>query len=230
MTQVSDIITDAFRESNLIAVNTSPTPAETTEGLNRLQAIIQSTLGNEVGYIMEDWNVVSAASISNPSNVPLTAGQLSSYFVKPQSRLICNLSGNATLDLDPLPQDGQRVSVVNVGANTLTLDGNGRLIAGGTTDTVLTTARAEYFYRSDLAEWVEILTFTTSDELPFPADFDDYFITALAMRLNPRYGRPLPPEAAARFDQQRLQIIDRYSQSRVKGIAMEKKTGGVMGQ
>ena len=227
MTQISDIITDAFRESNLIPLNATPTAPETTEGLNRLQAIIKSVLGNEVGYIMQDWKVTSASAITMPSGVALSSAQASAWYVQPQARLQCSLSTSTSLSLDPYPNDGQRFSVVDVGgnfaSNNLTLSGNGRKV-NGSSNLVLSTNSAvrEFMYRADLGDWVEIDTFTTSDNLPFPEDFNDYFTTALAMRLNPRYGRPLPPEAAARYDQQRKQIIIRYNQSRLRGIGAEK--------
>lgn len=227
MTQVSDIITDAFRESNLIALGTSPSPAEMTEGLARLQAVILSTLGNDVGYNMEDWTLVSATSIFTPSNLALTAAQASAYTVKPQSRLIANLASATTIDLDPMPQDGQRFSVIDASSNfatqNLSIDGNGRRIDGGTSMVLSTNGvRTEFFYRSDLAEWLVISDLDTTDDLPFPEDYDDYFITKLAMRINPRYGRPLPPEVQARYLEQQQQIIDRYTQSRIRGSGSQK--------
>lgn len=227
MTQVSAIITDAFRETNLIALNTSPAPAEMVEGLARLQAVVLSTLGNDVSYNMEDWTLVSATSISNPSNVALTAAQAAAYFVKPQSRLIANLGAATAINLDPMPQDGQRFSALdalnNFATRNLTINGNGRRIDGGTSKVLNTNgARFEAFYRSDLAEWVEITDLQTTDDLPFPEDYDDYFITKLAMRLDPRYGRPLPPEVAARYAEQQQQIIDRYTQSRIRGSGSQK--------
>lgn len=227
-TQISDIITDAFRESNLIPLNASPTAPETTEGLNRLQAIIKSVLGNEVGYIMQDWAITSASNITRPSGVALSSAQAAAWYVQPQARLQCDLSTATSIDLDPYPNDGQRFSVVDVGgnfaSNNLTLDGNGRKVNSSSNIVFSTNDEVrEFMYRADLGDWVEIDNFATDDNLPFPEDFNDYFTTALAMRLNPRYGRPLPPEAAARYDQQRLQIIERYNQSRLRGIGLEKR-------
>jgi hypothetical protein len=227
MTLVSQIITDALRESNIIAIGTSPTTSEMTEGLARLQAIVSSVLGTDVGYNMEDWKLVSATSIFNPSGGSLTTSQASAYHVKPQSRLICALTADTTVNLDPMPQDGQRFSVVDVlgnfATNTLTVNGNGRKIDGSTTAVLATNGTVkEYFYRADLGEWVEIAALATSDQMPFPSDFDDYFIIKLAMRLNPRFGRPLPGEAAQRFLEQRQAIIDRYVQERNRGAGQMK--------
>lgn len=227
MTQVSDLITDAYRESNLIALNSSPSPSEMTEGLNRLQAVINSTLGNDVGYIMNDWKLENTSTIFNPSNIVLSPSQATAYFVKPQSRLIAALSATTTIELDPMPQDGQRFAVVDVlnnfNTNNLTINGNGRRIDGGTSITLVGAGdRKEFFYRSDLGEWVEITTLLETDQMPFPEDFDDYFITKLAMRVNPRYGRPLTAETQARYLEQQQQIIDRYTQTRIRGYGNQK--------
>lgn len=227
MTQVSSLITDAFRESNLIALNASPAPAEMTEGLARLQALLLSVVGNEVGYILEDWKIVTATAITNPAAVALTTAQTTAYTIRPQSRLICNLTATTTINLDPMPQDGQRFSVIdalnNFNTFNLVVNGNGRRIASGTSLTFsVNGAKREFMYRSDQGEWVEITTLTTGGDFPFPGDFDDYFVTALAMRINPRYGRPLPPEAAQRYAEQKQQIIDRYSQSRIRGSGAQK--------
>lgn len=218
MTQVLDIITQALRETNIIAITANPTPAETAEGLARLQAVILSVLGNEVGYIMEDWDV-TATSITRPSGYELPS--LVGFTVQPQSRLIANLAGDLSLNLDPQPQDGQRVSVVDanltMASNTLTLQGNGRLIEGGTSFVCNTNGFAkQWLYRSDMASWVPIDPIAVDDDMPFPADFDDFFIIMLAMRINPRYGRELTAESQARLEQQRTQFILRYAQSRLR--------------
>jgi len=218
MTQALSIITDSLRETNLIAINANPTPSETAEALERLQAVVLSSIGNEAGYIMEDWSV-SDTDIIRPSGYELPS--LVNYTVAPQSRLICNLGADLSLDLDPLPQDGQRFSVVdaalNFVTNSLTINGNGRLIEGGTSKVLNTNGfSGQWVYRSDKANWVAIDPLDVEAEMPFPADFDDYFIIMLAMRLNPRYGRQLAPESAARLEQQRMQFEARYCQTRLR--------------
>jgi hypothetical protein len=214
---VSDIITDAYRESNLIAISASPTSPQATEALRRLETLIFSTFGNEVGYDFEDWTVVSATDIRKPSGVALTAAEAAAWVLNPQGRLQCNLSADTTIKLDPYPTDGQRFKVIDVlgnfATNNLTLDGNGRSISGAAT-LVLSTdnVRKEFFYRADLGEWVEISDLELTDPMPFPPDFDDFFTTSLAMRLNPRYGREIPEEAMQRYLMQRNQLIIRYDQ------------------
>lgn len=221
MTLVSGIVRDALRESNLVArQQTSPTD-ETTEVLARLEAVVRSTLGNDVGYIMEDWNVVTATNIKKPSGVSLTAAQAAAYTVPPNARLVGSLTAAAGLLLDPQPQDGARLGIVdaknNFGAFNLTLNPNGRKIGGSTANLVLSTnsdAR-DYFYRADIADWKRVSPLVLTDEFIFPADFDDYFVVALALRVNPRYGKMLGDDSKARLEQQRAQIITRYSQTRL---------------
>lgn len=230
MTQISEIIRQALRETNVVAITQDSNPTETAEGLARLQALVLSTLGNEVGYIMEDWNVVSAASLTKPSGVPLTAAQAAAFAVPPNARLVCGLTGATTVLLDPQPQDGQRFSVVDAddgfASNNLTINPNGRKIEASTSNLVISTdgTAKQWLYRADSANWSVIDPLETDAEFPFPSDFDDYFIIMLAMRLNPRYGRELTKESAARMEQQRAQFIRRYSQTRLRDPFQGEKT------
>lgn len=223
MTQISDIIAAGFRESNIIAVNASPTPTESSEALIRLQALILSSLGSEAGYLMEDWNVQSSSAIRRPSGVLLSSTQASAWTVPPNARLLFDTSGSITVTLDRQPQDGQRVSFVDINGNfasaSVTVDPNGRKFAGSASNATLNTNNfaKQYFYESSTGDWKLIDPLDDDDPMPFPADFDDYFITMLALRLNPRYGRTLAEESKARMVQQEAQFVARYSQTRLRG-------------
>jgi len=326
MTIVSDLITQSLRESDIISIGANPTPAEADEALTRLNSLILSVVGNEIGYILEDWNITNTATASTgqvlftgiptaaqtltigdevytfraaravpfevtigidatatganlvtalgldsdlvtgvnvtgtvtlTAQVPGTAGNAinlsetasnttvsgpfmtggvqttvilkpssfaqnsSGFTVQPQSRLICNLLAPTSFELDPQPQDGQRLSAIDASNNfstrPLTLVGNGRLIDGATSvllDDDL--SRRQWVYRSDQSNWISIEPLDEDAEMPFPEEFDDYFIIMLAMRLNPRYGRALTAESAARLSQQREQLFYRYNQSRLR--------------
>lgn len=235
MTQVSDIIRQALRETNVVSITQDSNPTETQEGLVRLQALVLSTLGNEVGYIMEDWNIVSATGVTKPSGVPLTAPQAAAWTVPPNARLVCGLTESTTLALDPQPQDGQRFSAVDAlkvfASAPLVVDPNGRKIEGEPSPKVVSEENAAYqwLYRADVADWKLIDPLGLEDEFPFPTDFDDYFIISLAMRLNPRYGQSLAPESATRLEQQRQQFIVRYSQTRLRDAFMAGRTGAAGG-
>lgn len=223
MTKVSAIIVAALRESNVITTNQTLETAETAEALDRLQSLILSSVGDDLGYIMEDWNV-TATGYTKPSGVPVAAAQVAAFTIKPNSRLMCKLTAPLTIKLDPLPQDGQRFSVVDVSngfaASNLTIDPNGRMIEGSPLAVTESTNGLvkQWLYRSDIGNWVLLSTLATTDDMPFPQDFDDYFIIGLAMRLNPRYGRQLDQQSKDRYAQQQLQFVNRYTQSRLRSV------------
>ena len=96
----------------------------------------------------------------------------------------------------------------------VTIDANGRTIEGSATLTLDTNGLSrEWFYRADLGNWVAISSLVETDEMPYPADFDMFFITYLAMRLNPRYGRMMDEQSQAVFRSERKKFVSRYLQS-----------------
>lgn len=212
MTLVSDIIQQGFRDANLIPIGSSPTTNESAEGLKRLQVIISSTLGNEAGepltvFPVGDNNVNATWTIpSVPTWLPLNV------------RVLCNLTAAQTLYLNPQPQDGSRVAVVDASGNfatyNLTLNGNGRTIESATTAVLSTNSLTrEWFYRADTGNWARVSDLATSDQMPFPQEFDDLFIVSLAMRLNPRNAQETSQESIAMMERSRAQFRSRYSQT-----------------
>lgn len=223
MTTVAEILTAAYRENNILARGQSLSETEQSEALPLLQGVILSTLGADLGYIMEDWNIVDDV-FTKPNGVPIPTADISTFTVRPNSRLICNLAGEIVLTLDPQPQDGQRFSVVDAAGSfnvaPLTISPNGRKFQGSDGDTQLNTVDTakQWLYRSDIADWVVLDTLAVDDEMPFPSDFDDYFTIALAERVNPRHGMVLSDASRARAQQQRMQFVNRYTQSRLRSI------------
>jgi hypothetical protein len=206
MTLVSDIIANAYRESNLIPIGSSPTTAQSDEALSRLNSIVLSSIGNEIGDKLNDLNVEG----------PYDESFALIEFVKSNARLILNLTAPKTVYLDPDPYEGQRFGVVdaagNLNTHNLTLDGNGRNIEGNSTLVLSTNDTASHWlYRADTANWVKISGLLTSDQMPFPEEFDDYFITMLALRINPRYGQELRAETLETMRRSKRQIRSRYN-------------------
>jgi hypothetical protein len=205
LTLASQIITDAYRESNLIPLNGTPSTAQVTEGLSRLNNILLSTIGNEVGTDLKDFNVGG----------PYDQSVDFSYWLPTNSRLVCNTTAAVTLYLDPSPTEGQRLAIVDtlgtLPTYPVTLNGNGRQIEGASSlllnDDYMTR---EWIYRADTGNWVRIATLVAADQLPFPPEFDDYFQLRLALRLNPMYGQTLSPEQVASLKQGRRNIRSRY--------------------
>lgn len=205
MTLVSQIITDAYRETNLIPLGATPNTNQMAAGLNSLNRIISSTLGFEVNDELRDLNI--------GGDVDQTI--YTEEWVPDNIRLLLNLTAAASFDLDPAPFDGQRFSIVDVGGNlatfNVTINGNGRRIEDAAsvvenTDDLVKT----WMYRADTGNWIVIATSEEADQMPFPEEFDDYFILMLAMRINPNYGQTLAPESVNRLSSMRSKIRSRY--------------------
>lgn len=209
MTTASEIITAAYRESNLVAISGSPTTAETTEALARLNSLIPGVLGSEVGEELSDLTIGGefdqSAFVSDhiPANV----------------RLQLNLTAARTLYLDQRPYDGQRVAVTDAGYTldtyNLTLNGHGRRIEATATVVLSTEGLSrQWMYRADTGNWVRLTGLLAADEMPFPVEFDDYFIIELALRLNPRHSVEIAPASMMRHQNQASQIQARYRKPR----------------
>jgi hypothetical protein len=210
MTLASAIITDAYRETNIIPMAGSPSSAQTTEALTRLNAIILTTLGYEVNDQLRELNVGGDYDQS----------EYLSPYVPDNVRLVLNLTAARTVTLSPKPYDGQRFAILDTSGNlatyNLTIDGNGRNIEGSSTLTVSTSSTAkQWMYRADTGNWVVIEALDSSDEMPFPVEFDDYFVLMLAYRINPRYGQELTTESGDRLRNMRSRIRARYGRKDV---------------
>lgn len=192
MTLASDIITRAYRESNLVTLAAGETTAQQTEALPLLNEQLLAALGFEIGSEISDLNIGGDYDQSS----------YCSSWIPANARLILNLSAAATYKLDPQPYEGQRLAfadaAANLATNNLTLDGNGRQIEGAATLTLSTNGDArQWLYRADTANWVKITALVAGDTMPLGQEFDSFFATRLAMRLNPRYGQSLSRETLA---------------------------------
>jgi hypothetical protein len=209
MTLVSDIITRAFRKSNLIPLGNVPSTDQTAEALPQLNAIILSVVGNEVGDNFNDINI-NTGQYDQSDRI--------TNWVPNSSRLIFDLGEARTVILDPRPQDGQRFAVVDAGGNlgtfNVTLDANGRTIDGAATLVLNTNGLTQqWFYRADLGEWLTLATLVEADTMPFPQEFDPYFEIMLTMVVNPQYGQSLAPETIKQMVRLKSQLNARYSQT-----------------
>lgn len=212
---VSDIIRDAYRDANLIALGQVPTDDEKTEALTLLNRFIRSIFGNEAGDKLSSV-AIGSNNILTPSSVAVSDFTGTSY-VPVNVRVMANLVAATTLNLHPCPNDGARFAVVdvsnNLNTNTLTVFGNGRRIDGATSLTLNTAGlKKEWFYREDLGQWTTITDVVLTDVFPFPQEFEDYFIFALATRLNPRSGAVMDPQSIQNYRRQRNIFRSRYTQ------------------
>lgn len=177
MTTVSQIIADAYRESNLKAIGTTPTDEENAEALPRLQSLVSSMLGNEAGVKLSVIPI-GRNNINRPSGWPYYTGTpFVDWFVPLNVRLALNLDSAEEVNLHPMPQDGSRFAIAdlsgNLATNNLTVNGNGRTIEGADT-LVLNTSeiKEEWFYRDDTGDWSRVTNLTLDDPMPYPQDFD----------------------------------------------------------
>jgi len=219
MTLVSDIITDAYRKTNLIAVGQAPTTNQVAEALRLLNRFVKSVFGNEVGEKLEAFPI-GRHDISRPAGYPWWNNVPdNNFFFPPNVRAVFNLDDNIHLDmyLHPDPSPGARFgyNFLRPGnGQSVTLHGNGRFIAGAETITIdgVLATEEEFLYRDDLAEWIKYSPLDVNDTFPFPEEFDNFFIISLAMEINPGYGVQIDAQAQRSLQRAQQQIRARYHQ------------------
>lgn len=233
MTLVSDIIRDAYRESNLIAISADPTSAEQTEGLRLLNRFVSSVYGLEDGEGLQPI-LVGRNNISRPSGYPdyNQVPDETDWFVPANSRLILNLTSAQSVYLDPNPEDGARFSVQDKSGNlatyNLTVYGNGRTIASATSVTLSTNSlNRDYTYRAESGDWTVVSPLIAADTFPFPTEFEDLFVIGLAIRLNPRHAVELDSQSEIVYQRLMRSFKARYRQHNEVGaeLGLLKTTG-----
>ncbi len=221
MTVVAEVIEEAFRESQLLNELQSATPTQTRLALSRLQNVVGSAYGFEVGEELSDWPI-GTVGIHNPRGIVWE--QLVWQRPRINVRLIAAEAEAQTVYLPASPYDGSRIALIDpasrLAAAPITLDAQGRTIENAATFVANTNGLAKtWFYRADLGNWTPITPLAFSDDFPFPPEFDDYFITSLAMRLNPRYGRTMTAESIAALQRSVTLLQARYKQGQNVGVA-----------
>lgn len=217
MTTTTQIITDAFRQSNLIAIGVSPTALQQEEALRYLNRLVKSVFGNEAGDPLTSLPI-GRNGIQRPSGYPWwDTVPDNNWFVPSNTRVMLNLTGEISLWLTPVPNDGDRFGALdsskNVGTYNVTIHGNGSNIEGSQSVLLNTNGVDQtWFFRADLANWMKYAPLVLMDEFPFPEEFDDYFVSMLAMRLNPAYGTKMDEQSAVTLRRSKSQLQARYAQ------------------
>lgn len=218
MTTAYQIIVDAYRQSNLLAIGVEPTQIQESEALRYLNRLLKSVYGNEVGEALTGFPI-GRTNISKPAGFPWwETVPDSNWFVPKNTRVNFNLEiPGVNLYLHPIPNDGSRFAALDVGNtlfdNPVTVHGNGFLI-NGQESIVLSEDGfdGEWMFRTDTGNWIQYSPLTLFDPFPFPEEFDDYFILMLAFRLNPAYERQLDPQSQVVLQRSRTQLRARYTQ------------------
>ncbi len=218
MTLISSIITDAFRESNMLPLGAATPANKLTEALRLYNALITSLYGGLAGEQLNDWplGTFNRDPNGNEGVLPYTPQQLANPMLN--RRLIATNLVAMTVWLDPEPQDGARMGIADpfarLAAFPITINANGRTIEGNPTLVLnANSTLRSWIYRSDVAAWMKINDLVAADENPFPVRFDNMFVIMLAMRLNPRYGRQLDPQSIATLKQNKREFEAFYLQS-----------------
>lgn len=219
MTTIRQIIIDAYRESGLVQVGTTPEADEFDEGLRKIQTMISALFGQELGEPLTTYSYGTTSGANSYATIKDAHTYLTNKYIPMNSRLIVTSSSPDTVYFPPVPRDGARIAVLdlegNFATNNFTINGNGRKVEGANILTLDTdSASKEWFYRDDLGSWVLISDLTANSESPFPKEFDDFLTTMLAIRMNPRYQVQAAPETVQAYRKGRTQFISRYSQHR----------------
>lgn len=148
---VSQIITRAYREPNIVAVGNAPTAAQQSEGVDNLNSFMSTALGMDLGEPLIDW-IAPAPQRTAPvaANYPQgpwswagvggglygVVGSNVTPYPPVNSRVVWG--GNTlTVYFPEKPANGSRLSLIQGSGlgdsgepgDVLTLDGNGRYIA-----------------------------------------------------------------------------------------------------
>lgn len=216
MTLISSIITDAFREGNVLPLAKAPSDNQATEALRLLNALFSSIYGTDAGESLTDWPLGNFGRESTADDLPYTERTLDRPEIN--RRLLVLNETAKTVYFTLRPQDGARMGIADpfgrLAAVPVTLDANGRKIENSATLVLNTNGLfREWFYRADLGDWVRLTQKVAADEMPFPVEFDNFFITLLALRINPRYGRTMDDQSSVIFKNERRKFVARYLQS-----------------
>lgn len=225
MTLVSDIITAAYREGNIIPVGATPSGAEQIEALGVLNRFIASVYGLVLGEYLTDWQVPDVQRTGGiAAYPPYLPGALrplivpNNAFPAKNSRIVWDGSVQ-TVYFPESPQDGARMAFVKAsGAGStatpgnLTFDGNGRTIEGANTYVSSGVTSRGWIYRADLADWRALIALLYTDTIPFPPELDDLWIVDTAIRLAPRFGKQVAPETVLTHKRMMATLKTRYTQ------------------
>lgn len=216
MTLVSIILSDAFREANIIPLGKALTVNQSAEALRKLNQLFLSIYGDDAGEALQDWPLGNFGRESTEYYLDYTRHTLDRPPIN--RRLIAVNDAAETVYLPIQPQDGSRIGIADpygrLASVPLTLDGNGRTIEAEATLLLNTDGLyRDWFYRADLANWMRLTGVTEADQMPFPEEFDIFFTILLAMRLNPGYGRDMDEQSIAMYKGERRKFIARYVQA-----------------
>lgn len=214
MTTLADIIQAGYRELNLVAIGKDPTAAQLEEGVTLLNQIYAHVLGSDAGELLFDWPLGNYGR-QTMDNLWFLPEQLQNPPIN--SRLVMTAENAMTVYFPVQPSDGTRMNVIDpfnlLATWNLTLDGNGRTIETASSVTLSTNGiDRTWIYRADIGNWNRLSDLTSTDESPFPAEYDPYFSILMALRAAPRAGKKLAETTTAAFKSIEQKFKARYFQ------------------
>lgn len=238
MTLASQIVSDSYREINVVPLGIAPTTNQLTEGLEQFNRYLGIIFGSQIGELLQDWEAPSqqrtapvAANypqLPHPlggdvtaMSMPLSGGTSTLIWPYPpkNSRIVFGSTQDARVYFPEQPDDGSRMAVIQgalaASGVTLTLDGNSRTIEGQLTRGVVMPLAAglRWIYRADIGDWRPVTKLALTDEVPFASDMDDFLSLGLAIRLAPKNDKTVSAETAAAFKNATSIFQARYKQS-----------------
>lgn len=193
MTTCRTIIRHAMIELGVLEGEGNPSATEASDGLFRLQAIIDGLFGCGVGTALVDLEVTGATAI-------LT-----------DQRALVSATGSFTITMPDTPDNGSRIQVVDILGNLatypLTLDGNGRKVEGSATKAI--TAGGTWIYTADTANWQKVSPLALDDALLLGDD--EFFTLETAKRLAPMYGAQMSRESVVALQRAANRIRARFA-------------------
>lgn len=222
------IISRAYRANNITPLGQDPTDAELTEGLGSYQMFVASLFGNDIGRLLQPWEVPPAPTSRYPERFPNYPENPATSFINEQqvwrnppanSNIITNAGIGGPVYFPPQPSNGAQMALINVGADFVTfpqvLDGNGRLIEGAATLTLSTapTGPIVWFYRDDLANWVRVTDLAIDSDSILPSKFDDFMVCGMAVYVSGSNGVTPPPDVQLRAKRGHTLLKTTYHQA-----------------
>lgn len=204
MTTIKEIVTEAFRENNLIQVGDVPDGLEYLEAEKLLTRFIKSIFGSEFG---ESLKTVSVSS--SQETLPIN------------SRILINEDSPVAITLSELPQDGEQFAVIDPRGliSSMVIEAGGGTIEDSTSVTLDDTSSSyQWFFRGDRGNWYKVTDLASDDDSPLPEEFDDLLSLWLSIRISPRMGAQTTQESANIYDMIKKKFTSRYKQSEEIGV------------
>jgi hypothetical protein len=215
VTTMQPIITQGYRELNLVKSGEILAGARLDEGLVLLQNVIEIAICGDAGENLRDWPLGDFGRQSlNRYNLP------TQIYANPKinCRLLALNEAAMTVYMPFTPSDGTVMQIVDpysrLAAFPVTLDGNGRTIEDASSVVLdVDGTDRRWIYRADLGKWLRLTDLDLADESPFPKKYDFYLSIELALRLSGRTGRAVTQASALVYKKLRERFVNQYLQS-----------------